>query len=817
MRMREKFTFLSVVISCAVATGATMPVESQQALVNQYCQVCHNDKMKSGGFSWKSIDLAHPDQHAEQVEKVIRKLRVGLMPPQGMPRPDAQTVKAFVASLESALDQAASAHPYAGRPALHRLNRTEYANSIRDLLNVKVDVASLLPADDMSHGFDNMADALNFSPALMDAYVKAAGKVSRLAVGDIDTTPSVATYQLSKSVSQMRHVDGAPIGTRGGLSVVYNFPLDAEYVFKMTFYYSVDGPLFGKSQGKTQQLEVSINGARVALLDIDPNRTKWDDLQTPPIKVKAGPQRVSAAFIQHSEGPLEDVVSPIEYSLVDLNEADMAGLTSLPHLHDFAISGPYNASGVGDTPSRRKVFICHPAGGDDIDCARKIISRLVRQAYRRPAEESGVEELMKLYVAGRNRDGFEGGIRLAIQAMIANPKFIFRFEPAPANVAPGANYRIDDLELASRLSYFLWSSAPDDQLITLASQGELSKPAVLEQQVHRMLADPKSEALSSNFATQWLHLQNLKTAQPDAYLYPNFDKNLAESMQRETELFFDSFVREDRDMLGLLTADYSYVDEILAKHYGIPNVYGARFRRVELPGENRRGLLGQGSILTLTSVSNRTSPVQRGKYVLEVLLGTPPPPPPPNVPALGSNSSSGEVRLMSVRERMEEHRKNPTCASCHKLIDPIGFALDNFDPVGAWRINDSGLPIDATSQMFDGTKLDGPASLREAILKHSDAFIGTFTENLLAYGLGRVIDYRDMPTVRAIEREAASQDNRFSAFVLGIVNSLPFRTSLAESAGPADGATAAPNESQPSKTLVTQGGSNQETKGNVHH
>jgi hypothetical protein len=767
---------------CAQTSPQVSSVESQHALVDKYCAACHNDQTRSGGFSWAKADLIHPNESAEQLEKVIRKLRAGLMPPVGMPRPDAATMKDFVASLETGIDTAAAAHPYSGRPALHRLNRTEYANSIRDLLKVDVDVSTLLPADDMSHGFDNMADALNLSPALMDGYIRAAGKISRLAVGDLDTTPYVTTYQLSKAVSQMRHVDGAPFGTRGGLSVIHNFPIDAEYVFKMTFYYSVDGPLFGKSQGKAQQLEISINGARVALLDIDPLRTKWDDLQTPPIKVKAGPQRVSAAFLQRSEGPLEDTLSPIEYSLVDLNEADMAGVTSLPHLHDLAVSGPYNTSGLGDTPSRRKIFTCRPERGDDVACAKKIIAPLARQAYRRPVSGGDLEDLLGLYLEGRNQGGFEAGIRMAVQAMIANPKFIFRFEPPPPNVAPGANYRIGDLELASRLSYFLWSSSPDEELIALASQGKLSDRAILEKQVRRMLADPKAEALSTNFAYEWLHLQNMRDVQPDAYQYPNFDRNLADSMVRETELFFDSIVREDRNVLDLLTANYTFVDEILAKHYKMPNVLGNRFRRVEIADENRRGLLGQASILTLTSISNRTSPVQRGKYVMEVLLGTPPPPPPPNVPALKENAASGELKLLSVRERMEEHRKNAVCAACHKMIDPIGFALENFDAVGAWRINDSGFTVDTKGQLFDGTKLDGPVSLRSAILNHSDAFLGTFTENLLAYGLGRVIDYRDMPVVRSIEHQAAQNGNRFTSYVLGIVNSMPFRMSRSEEA-----------------------------------
>jgi hypothetical protein len=565
------------------------------------------------------------------------------------------------------------------------------------------------------------------------------------------------------------------------MSVVYDFPADAEYIFKMTFYYSVDGPLFGKNQGKGQQIEVAVNGARAALLDIDPMRTKWDDLQTPPIKIKAGPQRISAAFLQKSEGPLEDVVMPIEQSLVDLNEADMAGVTSLPHLHDLAISGPFNVSGVGDTPSRRKIFACRPvAGSDDLPCAKKILSALARQAYRRPVTDADVEDLLNLYLSGRNRGGFESGIRMAVQAIIANPKFVFRFERAPANAAPETNYRISDLELASRLSYFLWSSAPDEQLIALASQEKLKDPAMLEKQVRRMLADPRSEALATNFAAEWLHLQNLKDVQPDAYLYPNFTRNLAQSMRRETELFFDSFIREDRDVLELLTANDTFVDEILAKHYGIPNVLGTRFRHVEIGDENRRGLLGQASVLTLTSVSNRTSPVQRGKYVMEVLLGTPPPPPPPVVPALKENASSGEVKLLSVRERMEEHRKNPVCAACHRMMDPIGFSLENFDAVGVWRTNDSGFRIDASGQMFDGSKLDGPASLRQAILNHSGAFIGTFTENLLAYGLGRVIDYHDMPVVRSIDREAARNGNHFSSFILGIAKSAPFQMSRAE-------------------------------------
>ena len=576
-------------------------------------------------------------------------------------------------------------------------------------------------------------------------------------------------------------MDGAPIGTRGGISVIHNFPADGDYVFKISFYYSIDGPLFGKIQGKGQQIEVSLNGARVELFDIDPARTKWVDMHTKPVHIKAGPQRVSAAFIQHTEGPLEDAIMPLGESLVDLNEADKAGLTSLPHLHDFAISGPFNVTGVSETPSRRRIFSCRPdTPAQELPCARKIISSLMRQAYRRPVSDTDLERILSLYQEGRNKGNFDSGIRLALQAIIANPEFVYRFEHPGQGLASGATYRISDVELASRMSYFLWSSSPDEELLALAGQKKLHEPAILEKQVRRMLADPKAEALTANFASEWLHLRNLKDAQPDPYVFPLFNKNLADSMRRETEMFFDSIVREDRNILDLLTANYTFADELLARHYGIPNVLGSRFRRVDLTDPNRRGLLGQGSILTLTSVSNRTSPVIRGKYIMEVFFGTPPPAPPPNVPPLKENAASGDEKPLSVRERVEMHRANEPCASCHKMMDPIGFSLENFDGVGGWRANDSGFHIDSTGQLFDGTKLDGPSSLRQAILSHTDSFTNAFAGNLLAYALGQVTDYRYMPAVRAIERDAAKNGNRFSAFVLGIVKSTPFQMSTVE-------------------------------------
>jgi hypothetical protein len=779
---------IASVLSATSAYGQTTPspaVSSQRVLVNQYCVGCHNDKVKSGEFSWSKIDLAHVDQSAEQVEKVVRKVRVGLMPPPGMPRPEPAALKNFASFLEAGVDQAAALHPNPGRPALHRLNRTEYANSVRELLNVDVDVAPLLPADDMSHGFDNMADVLGISPALMEGYIRAAGKISREAVGDASALAHTTTYSVARVTSQARHVEGTPLGTRGGISVVHDFPADGEYTFKMGFYYEPTGRLFGTNQGKGQEIEIAINGERVGVFEISPEmKLANDGIKSPPIKVRAGPQRVTASFPMKFDGPIEDEYAMVEQTLVDVSAGTVPGITTLPHLHELSIIGPAKTAGVSDTPSRRRVFSCRPVSGDDeIPCAKQILTSLARQAYRRPVTPNDLEGLLSFYQSGRNQDGnkpgtFETGIRTAIQAMLSNPEFVFRFEREPAGVAPGKNYRIGDLEFASRLSFFLWSAPPDDQLLTLASQGKLKDPVVLEKQVRRMLADPKSSALTTNFANQWLHLQNLKSANPDLFLFPNFDRTLANSMRRETELLFENVMHEDLNLLDMLNANYTFVDERLAKHYGIPNIMGSRFRRVTLDDPNRFGLLGHGSILTLTSTATRTSPVQRGKYVMEVLFGTPPPPPPPVVPALVDNSELRTAHVekpISIRQRTEQHRADPNCAGCHKMMDPIGFALENYDAIGVWRTIDSGFQIDPTGKMFDGAKLDGPASLRQAVLNHSDAFIGTFTENLLAYGMGRVLEYYDMPAVRAIDREAAKNGNKFSTFVLGIVKSAPFQ------------------------------------------
>ena len=767
-------------------------VASEQALVSKYCAGCHNDKSRAGGFSWTTVDLADPAKNAAQVERVIRKLRAGMMPPAGMPRPDAATTNQFATSLETAIDRSATAQPFAGAPDLHRLNRTEYRNSIRDLFNIDVDVSSLLPPDDMGRGFDNMADVLSVTPALVQGYVRAASKISRLAIGDSEVTPSSSMYSVPKVVNQMRHVDGAPWGTRGGVSVVHNFPADGDYTFKLTFYYDYLETLFGQtlpSNLQGQQIEVSIDGSRAAIFTIDPNIPETKNvLTTDPIQVEAGPHRVSAAFIAKFDGPTEDTFRQVEQTMIDVS-AGVPGLIALPHLHTMTVTGPFKVAGLSDTPSRKKIFSCTPASAkEEQPCAEKIIASLARQAYRRPVSDSDTEFLMNYYEEGRKEGGFESGVRMAVQAIISNPKFVFRFENTPSNVAGGKNYRLNDLEIATRLAYFLWSSIPDGQLISQASQGKLKNPAVLEQEVRRMLADRRSAALVDNFAFQWLRLQTVKEADPDGMVFPNFTRNLGQSMTQETKLVFDSIMREDRNVLDLLTANYTFVDEVLAKHYGIPNVHGSAFRRVAVTDPNRFGILGHASLLTLTSLANRTSPVARGKYVMEVLFGVAPPAPPPNVPPLMENVNN--EKALSVRERMEIHRRVEPCASCHKMMDPIGMTLENFDAVGLWRANDSGYRVDPSGQLFDGTKLDGPISLRNAILSHTDSFIGSFTENLLAYGLGRIVDYRDMPTVRSIQREAAKNNYRFSSFIVGIVKSTPFQmrqadevTTSAEKAG----------------------------------
>jgi mono/diheme cytochrome c family protein len=768
------------------------PTDAAQAVVSKTCAACHNDRTRSGGLSLESFDVASAGQRSEISEKMIRKLRAGLMPPPGTRRPD-DAVLAGLADLLEAQADARATEPTPGRRSFQRLNRAEYARSIHDLLALDVNAGDYLPLDPRSANFDNIADAQLLSPTLMQAYLTAAAEISRLAVGDPAATAREATYPVSRWTSQREQVEGAPYGTRGGVSVVHTFPADGDYRFRVSFYHETTGALYGNGRAALhtaeapEQIEISIDGERVALLDIDRWMNTSDpegvNLRTEPIRVAAGPHRVSAAFIRRLEGPAQDLISPLEWSLASTSIADAYGFTTLPHLRDLAITGPFTTTGVSQTPSRQKIFTCHPGtAAQQMACARDIVSRLASRAFRRTATERDVSALMSLYKKGAAEAGFEAGVRMALEGILASPRFVFRFEEPPAAARAGQiyAYALSDQDLASRLSFFLWATGPDEELLRVAEAGRLSTPAGLEQQVRRMLADRRSDVLASRFAAQWLRLQDLDKINPDVRVYPDFDEQLKSSMLRETELFFRHIVREDRPVLDLFSADYTFADERLARHYGIPSVIGNEFRKVQYPDARRRGLLGHGSVLTLTSHADRTSPVLRGKWVMEVLLGTPPPPPPPNVPDLEATAEAEDGRLRTVRERMEQHRANPACASCHRMIDPIGLALENFDVTGAWRIKDNGTPVDAASALYDGTPVTGPADLREGLLKRSGVLIQTFTENLMTFALGRRLVHTDMPTVRAIVRQAAAADYRMSAFVLGIVKSPAFRMKSAD-------------------------------------
>jgi cytochrome c551/c552 len=763
---------------------ATPAAEAETALVKQYCVVCHNQKLKTGGLSLAAFDAIHAEDDVAVAEKMIRKLRAGMMPPAGARRPDAAALASLAEALEMRVDAAAAAHPNPGWRSFQRLNRAEYGRAVRDLLALDVDVAAFLPPDTISSGFDNLADAQGFSPALMEGYLRTAGRVAALAVGDVDATASEATFKLPKTRSQVERAEGAPLGTRGGVSVVHTFPADGEYVFRMDMYAEPLGLLFG-STARGEQIEVSIDGARVALFDIDPRMSEEKtglSIKTEPVYVKAGARRVTAAFVKRFDGPINDLIAPIDHTLADTEIGVAYGITTLPHLRSLSIVGPHRVTGVSDTASRRQIFTCRPTGqAEERPCAESIVRTLATRAFRRPVAENDLERLMAFYDSGRSERNFEYGVLAALEAVLASPQFLFRLEPAPASGRPGEPYRLADIDLASRLSFFLWGSGPDPGLLKLATENRLSTPGGLSREVSRMLADRRSEALATRFGSQWLRLQDLEKVFPDPILYPYYDYTLADAFKRETELFFESLVREDRSVLELLTADYTFANERVARHYGIPNVMGSAFRRVTLPA-HRRGILGHGSVLTLTSISDRTSPVMRGKWVMEVLLGSPPPPPPPNVPTLDQTKAEQSGKLLSVRQRMEEHRKNPACNSCHRMIDPIGLALENFDATGKWRIRDGESAVDASGDLYDGTKLDGPEGLRDALLKQQDAVLLSFTESLMTYALGRRIEPRDMPAVRKIIRDAAKQDYRMSAFVQGVVDSPAFKMSAAPAA-----------------------------------
>lgn len=733
-------------LAILVLASAAFAQNADQALVTKYCAGCHNDKARTGNFSLQQLNPAAAGDQPQAWEKVVRKVRAGMMPPSGMPRPDRKDLDAFAGRIEAQLDHAAAQHPDPGRPGLHRLNRTEYANVIRDLLDLDVDVSTLLPADDSSEGFDNVAEALTISPALVERYTSAALKVSKLAVGNMLASMSTVTYRAPSDFSQAGHIDGLPLGTTGGMLVKHNFPLDGEYTIKIRARGGAGG--IGASNTPEQDIEVTIDGARVKTA-----RAASVDLKLP---IQAGPRMIGVALVRHSPSGVNEIWdNPIPGSSVQ----------------SIAITGPLNASSPGDTPSRRRVFICRPnAAAEEPSCAKKIVSTLATRAFRQDVDHKDLDTLLSFYEKGRTDGSFDEGIEQALERILVDPRFVFRFEREPASAAPGQPYHISDFELASRLSFFLWSSIPDDELLASARAGRLHDPAELEKETRRMLADPRSKSLVTSFGDQWLYLRELKSARPETRA---FNDNIRQGFRTETEMLLESILREDRSVVDLLDADYTFVDETLAKFYGIPNVRGSRFRRVMLTDDSRRGLLGQGSFLLVTSVATRTSPVARGKWILENILGVPAPLPPPAVPSLPETSDGAQPT--SVRAKMEIHRTNPVCASCHKIMDPIGFSLEGFDLVGRSRTTDGGAKIDTTGQLVDGTKLDGVASLREALLSRSDVFVRTMTQKLMIYAVGRPLRYNDMPAVRAIASEASRNNYRLSALITGIVKSPQFQ------------------------------------------
>jgi len=784
----------------AAPSGAVAGSSSDAALVKTYCVTCHNDRTRSGELSLEHADLTDIPTRAELWEKVIRKVRAGMMPPAGMPRPEAAAFEAFVSHLETSIDRSAAANPRPGRTALHRLNRAEYANAIRDLLSLQIDATALLPPDDESSGFDNIADVLTVSPSLMERYLSASWNISRMALGNVNITPSTATYRVRPDLSQDQHLEGLPPGTRGGMKIDHTFPVDGEYVIKLRLWRNTFDLMRGMED--PHDVEIAMDGARLTVVTAggrdDFGRmaenpgTFGADLDrrlTVRLPVKAGTHTLWATTVLKSQAPRDDLIKPFIKTTID--GLDIMGDPSVDRI---TIEGPYAVVASGNSASRRKILQCHPTlrepqgrpeqgrgttAAQESGCARRILTTLARQAYRKPVDPATADVLMTFYARGRKGGDFERGIETALQFILSSPEFLFRVEPdPPLRVALRRDespevYRLGDLELASRLSFFLWSSLPDEPLIALAAQGKLKQPAVLEQQVRRMLADPRSKTLIDNFAEQWLHLRNLKNSNPDLGAFPDFDDNLRQAMKEETELFFDSIMREDRSVMDLLNADYTFVNERLARHYGMPNIYGSRFRRVQVPNEARRGLLGQASILTVTSYPNRTSPVERGKWILTNLLGVPPQPPPPNIPPLPDSGADGKV--VSLRQRMERHRASAVCAGCHRVMDPIGFAMENFDGIGRWRAKEDGAAIDASGTLFTGAKLDGVNGLRQEMTRRPEVFVGVLTERMLTYAVGRGLEHYDMPAVREIVQDARSTDYRFSSIVLGVVRSVPFQ------------------------------------------
>ena len=776
-----------LVPALAFAAGQAAAGAAERALLDRYCVTCHNDNLRTAGLALDTADVARVGDHSEIWEKVVGKLRAGMMPPAGRPRPDRETYARLTTYLETALDRAAAARPNPGRSdALRRLNATEYRNAIRDLLDLEVDVAALVPADDSSAGFDNVSLG-GLDPGRLERYLTAARRISRLAVGAPVRSPVADTFIVPSDLNQTGHVEGLPFGTRGGTTVRYTFPVDADYELRVELGKSWNSNRVGGLR-QPHDVVITLDGEPVRVMTVTPQprpgrgqSAQYQPVDRPAdadlavrIPVPAGPHVVGAAFVVRDPGLVERHRQPFLKVHITVG----GDQRTQPNVYSISITGPFDAAGPGDTPSRQRIFTCRPpvdATEDaEVACATEILLTLARRAYRRPATDADVAQLVGFYHQGRAAGDFESGIEMALRRLLVSPEFLLRVERDPDDLDPDRPYFVSDLELASRLSFFLWSSLPDDALIEAAAAGTLREPAVLESHVRRMLADPRSETLVTNFAAQWLYLRNLPAVSPDFVAFPDFDETLRRSLRRETELFFESILREDRSALDLLTADYTFVNERLARHYDIPGIYGSHFRRITLPSDSPRGgLLGHGSILAVTGYATRTSPVVRGKWVLENLLGTPPPPPPPNVPPLSEEKSDA---VLSMRERMVQHRRNPVCAACHAMMDPVGLSLENFDAIGRWRaLTDGFAPIDASGALPDGTAFDGVAGLRQALVSRGDQFVRTLTEKLLTYGLGRAVEYYDQPAVRAIERQAAQDDYRFSSLVLGIVKSTPFQ------------------------------------------
>jgi hypothetical protein len=769
----------------AATTPSPVPdLASARALMNKYCVTCHNGRAKTGGLELDSFDLDHLKDHAELAEKIVLKLRAGMMPPTGAARPDAATMAGLLTTLEAELDR--NAPPYLEAPGLHRLNRTEYTNAIRDLLAVEVDAAKFLPADDSTRGFDNIAAALTMSPALMEAYLSAAGKIARLAIGE-SAAAQQKVFDVPPDTAQNYHVEGLPFGTRGGILIPYQFPTDGEYSFNVKGVTGYFQAVLGQVTG--EKLEVTIDGELVHVFDWDRDikPTTGNGKSTPAIAIKAGLHKVGVTFLATNDLPASELNRPFQRTMN--TPGDIPGFQFYPHVGQVVIEGPYNANAATDTASRRKIFVCKPASAREEDaCARQIVSTLVKHAYRRPATKADMDPVMEFYQQGRTEGGaFDAGIEAAVQRVLADPQFIYRGEAEPAALAAGKTYRVNDLALASRLSFFLWSSIPDDELIDVAAANRLHDPLVLEKQVKRMLADPKSQALISNFTGQWLSVRSLATSEPVVNLFPDFDDNLRAAFQREIELFFASVVQEDRSAVDLLDGNYTFVNERLAKHYGIPNVYGSQFRRVTLPAtlDARRGLIGKGALLTVTSQAARTSPVMRGKWVLTTFFGIEPPPPPPDVDTSlkekVQGGAAGNEKSPTMRQILEKHHAALACAQCHRSFEPFGLALENFDATGAWRQLDEGQPVDVVAVLNDGTKIDGVTGLRQSLLRYQEQFVRVVAEKMLTYALGRGVEYQDKPLVRSIVRNAAASKYRMSSLVLGIVKSPAFQMNLKSS------------------------------------